>query len=284
MIFIIIPVLNRWNFTKACLQSLCFQTYSKYKIVVVDHGSTDDTANEIRDKFPEVIVLQGNENMWWTAATNLGVKYALLNKAEYVLTLNNDLVVNQNYLETLINAIDDNHKSIIGSISVDINDINRVVFAGVKWNSLTAKYRPAVILEHNFENLRENHTLIKSDLLPGRGTFYPIKAFELLGMFDEIYFPHYLADEDFSLRCKKKGFSLFVSTSSIVFSEVNATGLKNLHKNKSFRYWRDIFTSKKSPVNIKRRWYWAKKNSACHIIYFLFDYSRIFCSEFKKII
>ncbi|WDF62503.1 glycosyltransferase family 2 protein [Flavobacterium sp. KACC 22763] len=282
MIYIIIPVLNRWNFTKACLESLCFQTYSKYKIVVVDHGSTDETSSEIRNIFPEVIILQGNENMWWTAATNLGVKYALYNQAEYVLTLNNDLIVDQNYLETIISTAADKYKSIIGSVSVDRRDINKIVFAGIKWNSVTAKYRSAVSLEQEYETLRINNSIIESDLLPGRGTLYPIEVFKSLGVFDEIYFPHYSADEDFSLRCKRNGYSLFVSTSSVVFSEVNATGLKNLHRKKTIKYWRDTLTSKKSPVNIKRRWYWAKKNSCCSIVYFLFDYCRILGSEFKK--
>jgi len=282
MIYIIIPVLNRWNFTKACLESLSSQTYSKYKIVVVDHGSTDETSSEIRNIFPEVIILQGNENMWWTAATNLGVNYAIYNQAEYILTLNNDLIVDQNYLETLINSATENYKSIIGSVSLDINDIKKIVFAGIKWNSFTAKYRSAVSLEQDYETLRMNSSIIKSDLLPGRGTLYPIEAFKSLGVFDETYFPHYCADEDFSLRCKKNGYLLFVSTSAVVYSEVNATGLKNLYRKKTIKYWRDTLTSKKSPVNIKRRWYWAKKNSYCSIVYFLFDYCRILGSEFKK--
>ena len=51
MIYIIIPVFNRWNFTVECLNSLINQTYKKFKIIVVDHGSTDGTSFNIKNEF-----------------------------------------------------------------------------------------------------------------------------------------------------------------------------------------------------------------------------------------
>jgi GT2 family glycosyltransferase len=82
MIYIVIPVFNRWQFTQPCLQSLREQTYRNFKVIVVDHGSTDGTSEYINKEFPEALVLLGNESMWWTAATNLGVKYAIEHKVD----------------------------------------------------------------------------------------------------------------------------------------------------------------------------------------------------------
>ena len=45
---------------------------------------------------------------------------------------------------------------------------------------------------------------VQSDLLTGRGTLIPITAFKTYGVYDAGRFPHYAADEDFSLTCKKK--------------------------------------------------------------------------------
>jgi len=73
MIFIVIPVYNRINFTKKCLNSIKQQTYQNYRVVVIDDGSTDGTAALLAEEFPEVHVIQGDGNLWWTAATNLGV-------------------------------------------------------------------------------------------------------------------------------------------------------------------------------------------------------------------
>ena len=54
MLFIVIPVFNRWAFTQACLLSLRQQTQPSFRIIVVDDGSTDGTGERLRHEFPEV--------------------------------------------------------------------------------------------------------------------------------------------------------------------------------------------------------------------------------------
>lgn len=279
--FIIIPVFNRWQFTKECLLSLRSQTYNNIKTIVVDHGSTDGTSEFIKSEFPEIILLKGNESMWWTAATNVGVRYALENGADFVLTLNNDLIVKPDYLYQLNEVAIKNPSSIIGSVSVDINEPSKVIYAGTKWNKWTAKYRSAIDLS-KFERIKNERLIIETDLLPGRGTLIPIKAFNDLGLFDESNFPHYAADEEFSNRCKKNGYHLYIATKAVVQSAVEAAGLKNVHQSKNFKYWKDFVFSRRSPVNIKRRWLWAKINSPIPPLYFLFDIARILGSQFKS--
>ena len=88
MVFIIIPVHNRKALTHDCLASLETQTWKDFRVIVVDDGSTDGTADMLRTMFPSVIVLTGNGNLFWTAATNLGIRYALAQGATHILTLN----------------------------------------------------------------------------------------------------------------------------------------------------------------------------------------------------
>jgi GT2 family glycosyltransferase len=281
MIHIVIPVYNRWQFTKECLLSLRSQTYTDFKTIVVDHGSTDGTSEFIKSEFPEVILLKGNESMWWTAATNVGVRYAQQNGADYVLTLNNDLIVQSDYLTQLNDVSTNNPDSIIGSVSVDINEPSKVIYAGTNWNKWTAKYKSTIDLS-KFNEIQTTQTIIETDLLPGRGTLIPVKAFNDLGLFDEIHFPHYAADEEFSNRCKKNGYYLYIATRAVVQSAVEAAGLNNVHQSRNFKYWKDFVFSRRSPVNIKRRWLWAKINSPIPPLYFLFDVARILGSQFKS--
>ena len=128
MIYIIIPVFNRWHFTELCLLSLLKQNFHKYKIVVVDHGSTDGTSEKIATQFPLVIVITGDESMWWAAATNLGVQYAISNNADFVLTLNNDLEVNSDYLNSLLKIYYENKPCLVGSLTVDIKNQDKILF------------------------------------------------------------------------------------------------------------------------------------------------------------
>lgn len=282
MIYIVIPVFNRWIFTKACLQSLQKQTYQEFKIVVVDHGSSDGTQQNMAKEFPEIITLHGDESMWWTAATNLGVKYAISHDAKYVLTLNNDLIVEENYLETLHLIAEKHPKSIIGSISVDIENSEKVFFNGFKWNALTAKYIPSIPLNVPYSKVLQNYLVVNSDLLPGRGTLIPTKLFKSMGLFDEQSFPHYMADEDFALSSKKFGYSCLVSVKSPTYSHILATGLNKIYRKKDYKYWKDFFTSIRSPNNVTYRWRWAKKHAKIPIAYLVLDYGRIIASQIVK--
>lgn len=282
MIYIVIPVFNRWNYTKTCLESLRKQTYKEYKVVVVDHGSTDGTDECIRNEFPEVVLLSGNDHMWWTAATNMGVRYALEQGADEVLTLNNDLVVMPDYLDQLRAVSTRNLRTITGSVSLRKDDPSRIIFAGINWNSFTAKYKQAIDLTIAYSELLEHTEVIETDLLPGRGTLIPSETFKEVGLFDEQQFPHYAADEDFSLRARRKGYHLSVAVKACVYSEANTTGIKGLHQKKNIAFWKDTFFSTRSPGKLSVRWLWAKKNGRVPLIYFLMDISRIFYSQLKN--
>mgnify|MGYP001599241737 CR=1 FL=1 len=141
MIYIVVPVFNRLHFTKACIDTLIAQDYDKFKIIVVDHGSTDGTSEYIQVHFPEVIILKGDESMWWTGATNFGIQKALKISEcddDLVLTINNDVEVYSNYLNELLQVYHNNKPCLVGSTPVDINNPGKVLYVGTKWNSLTA--------------------------------------------------------------------------------------------------------------------------------------------------
>jgi len=284
MLYIIIPVFNRWLLTQACLSSLRVQSFKQFKIVVVDHGSTDETGIAIKNEFPEVIVLNGTDTMWWTAATNLGVQYALNNSASYILTLNNDLVVESDYIFNMIKTANHNPNSIIGSISVNISNHEYIAYAGTKWIEWQAKYSSPVPINIPYSQFKIIHDLIPTDLLPGRGTLIRSSVFDTIGLYNDAEFPHYMADEEFSLRARRAGYSLLVNVKGVVFSHIIDTGLNNLHSGKKgIRYLKDTFTSIRSPNKIATRWNWAKR-SRLPIVYFTLDFGRVFVSQMIKVL
>jgi len=284
MLYIIIPVFNRWLLTQACLSSLKEQTCKQFQVVVVDHGSTDGTSIFIKNEFPEVIILKGKDSMWWTAATNLGVRYALSNNAVYILTLNNDLIVDRDYISIMLDVANSHPNSIIGSISVDIANAEHIAYAGTKWIEWLAKYSSPVFIDVPYSQFKITHDLIESDLLPGRGTLIKSSIFNSIGLYNEEEFPHYMADEEFSLRARRAGYSLLVNVKGVVLSHIIDTGLNNLHTGKKgIRYLRDTFTSIRSPNKIVTRWNWAKR-SKVPVIYFTLDFGRVFVSQLIKIL
>jgi GT2 family glycosyltransferase len=282
MIYIVIPVFNRWNYTSDCLQSLLRQTNKAFVTVVVDHGSTDDTSERISREFPEVVVIKGDSSMWWTAATNLGVRYALEKRASYILTLNNDLVVPPEYIDCLYKAAVTHTRAIIGSISLNIVRPEKVMFAGVRWNPWNSKYKGVKEAVLPYTALKSGQDSIDTDLLPGRGTLVPSHVFEAIGLFDERRFPHYMADEDFSLRAVGAGYRLITVTDCAVLSHVEATGLNNGKRKKGIPYLMEAFTSIKSPSKLSTRWHWATRHGKIPVLYFVMDFGRVIISQVIK--
>jgi len=278
-IFIVLPVHNRKHLTRNCLLSLRKQTFQNFTTIVIDDGSLDGTSEIIQKEFSEVILLNGNGNLWWTGATNLGVNYALDNgtESDYILTMNDDTIIRPNYIETLLECASKHPKSLIGSISISDSDGSRVVDAGVHINWLTAKFTN-LAKEKKWEDiLKVGSSIHNVDVLPGRGTLIPAEVFRDIGLYDAASFPHYGADYEFSRRAHMNGYSLLINYKSIVISRVEATGLNN--RVTSLK-WRDLlrsFFSIRSANNLIQRWRFARLCCPCwrFPVFYVCDVGRV---------
>ncbi|MFV1992578.1 MAG: glycosyltransferase family 2 protein [Acidiferrobacterales bacterium] len=85
-ISLIIPTYNRTSCLKRALESVSRQTYEPAEIIVVDDGSTDDTAKMIKKDYPDIIYIQ-QENSGVSAARNLGIQNA---NHEWIALLDSD--------------------------------------------------------------------------------------------------------------------------------------------------------------------------------------------------
>ena len=126
-ITIIIPIYNRIAVTKVGLKKLklSLNHYLKFgkkkytfSIIVVDDGSSDQSAYWIENHYPEVIILKGDGNLWWAGSINLGSKHAINKlKSDYNITWNNDILPEIDYciLENELNIaspVDERNKLI----------------------------------------------------------------------------------------------------------------------------------------------------------------------------
>lgn len=287
-IYIIIAVFKRLEITRKCLESLQNQTFKNFTVILVDHCTTDDSYKSlIENEFPEVVLLKGDDSMWWTAATNFGINYVLnLKNTEesFILTLNNDLIAGDDYLEQLMITYNKYKPCLVGSVSVDFDDVNSVDFAGCHWNIYTTRMKDNFGKTGDIYKKIEKLDFIESDLLPGRGMLIPMEVFAKIGLFDNDLFPHYASDFDFSHMARKAGYKLIISPKAIVRSMVKETGLRfdKLSTAKpSLKFLYLTQTSIKSPLNIKTRFNWAKKHTILSPGYFLIDTTRILLSYFR---
>ncbi|QXP56893.1 glycosyltransferase family 2 protein [Cellulophaga sp. HaHa_2_95] len=246
MIYIVIPVFNRWHFTKACVEQLQGQTYKDFKIVVVDDGSTDDTSGKLAEEYPEVIVLKGDGSLWWTGGINLGIEYALQHRADFVLSLNNDTLPKTDYLEKLMEGTKVKPGALIGSTGVN-TETNQINFSGERVNWLTDTVKD---LRSEIDKTKRGQ-LLKVTHFPGRGLLIPVKVFDAIGPFDQKTFPHYMADYDFTFRAIKAGFEVYCSVDAQLGTYPEASGANQLIAQKTWKNYKEHLFGMKGAANLK---------------------------------
>jgi glycosyltransferase involved in cell wall biosynthesis len=220
-VFVVIPVFNRLQFTKECLDSLRAQTYAPLRLIVVDGGSTDGTRASLEKNYPEVVVLGDKDELWWGGAMQRGIEYSLQNgrsKEDMLLMMNNDTYVEPNYVDILV-RVSQHKNAAVGALVVDSCNPNRILDAGefIDWS--TYRFSVKTTIENG------EFFFDRVDMLPGRGTLVPMHMIEQSGNINALLFPHYIADYEFFCRLKRQGFRLGVTYEARVQSRVDATGL-----------------------------------------------------------
>jgi len=267
MIYIVIPVYNRREFTRGCLASLHKQDMKDFTAVVVDDASTDGTSEMIQNEFPETVVLHGDGNLWWVKGTNKGIRYALdvCQPDDYVLTLNDDLVVSPDYLSSLLGAARSHPDALIGSVETMMDTPQIIKSGGVRINWMTAKRR-VLNRGRRLDEFPAGYTVEVSKLV-GRGTLFPVSVFNNVGLYDEEHFKQ-CGDSDLPLRAKfKGGYRLFVCYDAVVISHPRNDQHVNEREYYTLSDLSEYFFGLRSHFNLKDR-FWLAYNMAPNKLWF----------------
>ena len=248
--YILIPVHNDVYVTMECLRLLALQRWQDFEVIVTDDGSIDGTAEAIAREYPEVTVLRGDGNLWWTKAINLALLDAFerADKDDYVLTLNNDVTFDEDYLANMAEAARQRPGWLIGSVSLDQANPKKVLDTG---NYIDWRTRRALMAKFQYGP----HFNEETNCLSGRGTLIPVAAFRKVGIFNAAKFPHYAADTEFSIRAERGGFPLCVYYKAVLYSDCSVSGLRfEPFMRLSLKEARGLLISNKSTVQQRTRW------------------------------
>jgi hypothetical protein len=187
----------------------------------------DGTQEMIREEFPEVILLETTGDLYWTATTNLGIKYALEHGADYVMTLNNDTSAPPDFMGKMDYWSREYPQALFGAFALDA-DSKKPVYAGelVDWKSTRSKSWIHILREDEFKGIH------KVSHFPGRGLLIPKSCFEDIGLFEERIFPHYAADYDFTHKAIRHGYEIYCNhDAKLLFIQMPAATEKIERKN-----------------------------------------------------
>ena len=103
---------NSLKFLPDCLGSIFQQTYKDFSVLVIDNASNDGTIEFLREKYPQVFVVQNTRNLGFCGGHNQGFK--LTQQSPYVLVMNPDIILEPDFLEKTIIAMEKDSK--IGAV------------------------------------------------------------------------------------------------------------------------------------------------------------------------
>lgn len=221
-VVVIVPVHNRRETTLGYLRQMKDIDTGGLSLdmVIVDDGSTDGTAQAIHEQYPDVIVLQGDGNLWWTGAVNEGVQYALDKGYDAVLIMNDDLELAKDFLLHLVKVADENPSSLVSSVVVNKTESGEeeVIAAGFGTFGFLSEIRALYAGKQYGQVVEET---IQCDLLTGSSLLIPTSVLRSIGIFDSENFPHNWGDFEFTQRASLAGFPCFVAAKSRVYTEHN---------------------------------------------------------------
>ncbi|MBC5772976.1 glycosyltransferase family 2 protein [Pontibacter sp. KCTC 32443] len=240
MIHIVIPVFNRKEYTKACLQSLREQSNKGYTVIIVDDGSTDGTEAMLRSEFPEVTILKGDGGLFWTAGVNMGINYALRQNARLIMTMNNDIVADRDLIENMYKWHECKPNALLGALELDAIS-GKALFGGERLNWKLNKIEQ-VLDSLKPEDQKGIHAVTH---LPGRSLLIPSSIIDKVGIFDQERFPHYIADYDYTHTVRRAGFELFCNYDAKIYTYPEESGERQIRREKSFKnYYKHLFDIK----------------------------------------
>lgn len=227
LVYVVLLTYNHWEETRQALHSLVQMTYPNYRLLVVDNQSTDGTIDQLQSGFPEIEFLINPCNLGFAAGINVGLRHALERGAEFILIINNDVVVAPSMLEYLIEAMTPD----VGAAAPLIYSSDN---SGRIWSSGFIKH-PFLLEMRGGDRgrIRElGEQPFAVDYLLGCALLLRSSVLKQVGLFDEQYFFYY-EDLDLSLRIQEGGHRLI----TVPKAQMHHVGAGSAGKDSPFRVY-----------------------------------------------
>ncbi|HHT9125914.1 MAG TPA: glycosyltransferase family 2 protein [Candidatus Brocadiia bacterium] len=243
---VIIIVLNFNNCmdTIECIDSLEKINYPNYEIVLVDNGSKDNSVELFKAKYSsnsKIRLLININNLGFTGGNNLAIRHLMGGMAgppvqwtgrvcpwenvDYFLLLNNDTVVNPDFLTQLVNVAEADDK--IGIVGPKIYKLYPELVSGSQTlfcaGTKTIPFLGQPFLRGNGKKDIGRYNNVEAvDYISGTALMIKKEVIEQIGLLDERFFA-YFEDWDWCIRAQKQGFKCVYVPDAVIWHKGSST-------------------------------------------------------------
>jgi GT2 family glycosyltransferase len=207
--------------TLRCLESLIAVERSDMGIVCVDNGSSDGSQQAVRERFPDVVLIEAGSNLGYAAGNNLGLRHALDCGARWTMLVNNDATVAPDVVDGFERAARERPRAGILAGKVYFADRPRTIwFAGQRVSELLGySGRPRGYGRADgtrYSRVRPTGRAVGALMAISRETI------DAVGLLDEELFA-YVEDVDWALRVRAAGFEVVLAPAARAWHRVSAS-------------------------------------------------------------
>jgi GT2 family glycosyltransferase len=217
-------VIVNYNLKDDCIE--CIDALSRAgalltQIIVVDNASTDGSVDALRMRYGDQLkIIEAKENRGYPHGLNLGIPVAMEDEAQWILLMNNDTVVAEDFIYELARATQaDPSVALIGPLILYFEAPDTIWYLGYK-------IIPGTLIGHGSYRGRKLSSslpqLMPMDLMHGCAMMVRRDVFEKIGLFDDSQII-YGDDADFSWRAKKAGFKAAAATKARIWHKISLT-------------------------------------------------------------
>lgn len=225
---------------KACVDSLLAQSRLPDEVWVIDNASEDDIPERIKAWFPSVHVVRNERNLGFAGACNVGIRRC---RSDLVAILNNDLILERNWLERLLAKVEEPWgfwaSRIVRARQPEVIDSAGDGMAVIGAAFKIGSGRPV-------EQYLEDREVFGPC---GAAALYRRELLEETGGFDEDFFLIY-EDSDLNVRARLLGYRCLYVADAVVRHRVNESIGRFTkpyvyygHRNSEFVFWKNFPTS-----------------------------------------
>ncbi|WP_449623050.1 glycosyltransferase family 2 protein [Robertmurraya sp. Marseille-Q9965] len=204
-VYIVILNYNNFSDTISCVREVENVNYDNYKIVIVDNFSTDDSESVLKEEFPQHTFIQTGSNLGYAGGNNVGMKYAKEQNADYICILNNDVIVDKDFLKSLLQYFTLNpNVGVVGPRVCEFSTPEIIQSTGAMIDFNTGRVN--IINNGEHENDVKDK-VITCDYVGGACLLFPVQILDEVGYIPENYFLFY-EETEWCLNIKKKGYEV----------------------------------------------------------------------------